>query len=209
MKPNLYICGDSFVDWDLPEIHWTDYLSNHYNVIKLGRFGSDNNSIIFQTGRIGDYKKGDRILIVFSMPGRLPERYYGERVSHINNKWLNWEWFKNKSFAKQLMDLRLREVENWLDGKRNDEILFLKKIKKFFKEYNPIFVTWNDDFYKMTSDFVELIKVSSLSEEGGDINDWHPGWKGCYDFYKRIYELLQCNEPIVEFIPNNKQNKLI
>jgi hypothetical protein len=207
MKPNIYICGDSFVDWDLPEVHWTDYLSNHYNVIKLGKFGSDNHSIIYQTGNIPNYIDGDRLIIVFSAPGRFPRRYFGKRDINHNVKSLNWEWYTDKLFAKKLLDLRILETQNWLEGERDSEILFIKKLKSFYKEYKPIFVTWNDDFYEKTKEFVELIKVTSISDEGGDPIDWHPGSKGCYDFYLKLHKFLNIEESIIEF--ENKKNKLI
>lgn len=209
MKSKIYICGDSFVDWDLPETHWVDYLSNHYDVIKLGKYGSDNHSIIYQTGNIQSYNKGDRLIIVFTAPGRFPRRYFGERETNHNIKYLNWQWYKDKAFAKKLLDVRVSETDYWLNGIRNDEILFLKKLKHFYKEFNPIFVTWNVDFYKMTSDFVELIQVTSIADEGGDKNDWHPGWKGCYNFYVKIYELLNLKDGIVEYKNRNLIDKII
>lgn len=207
MKSNIYICGDSFVDWHLPEFHWMDYLSNHYNVIKLGKFGSDNHSIIYQTGNIPDFIDGDRLIVVFTAPGRFPRRYFGEREINHNIKYLNWEWYKDKSFAKRLLELRISETQNWLEGNRDAEILFIKKLKQFYKEFNPIFVTWNTDFYEKTKDFVELIQVTSIADEGGDMNDWHPGWIGCYDFYKKIHTMLNIKEPLVNF--ENKINNLI
>jgi len=207
MKPNIYICGDSFVDWDLPKTHWIDYLSNHYNVIKLGKYGSDNHSIVYQTGRIPNYQKGDRLIMVFTSPGRFPRRYFGERSTNHTIKYLNWEWYKDKQFAKKLLDVRLSETEYWLSGTRNDEILFLKKLKEFYKQYQPIFVTWNTDFYKMTSDFVELIQVTSIADEGGDPNDWHPGWIGCYEFYKKLHSLLNINDDFSKF--GEKTNKIL
>lgn len=199
MKSNLYVCGDSFVHWDVPKTHWTTYLSNHYNVINLGKYGSDNHSIIYQTGRIGEYEDGDRLIIFFSAPGRFPRRFFGERVVSEKTRNLNWRFYKDKEFAKKLLELRVSETEHWLNGERNDEILFLKKLKKFYKDYNPIFLTWNTDFYKMTSDFVELTQVSSISDEGGDPTDWHPGWKGCYDLYIKLHNLLNIDEKIVDF----------
>ncbi len=207
MKANLYVCGDSFVDWDLPETHWIDYLSNHYNVIKLGKYGSDNHSIIYQTGSIPKYKDGDRIVIVFTAPGRFPRRYFGERETNHNVKYLNWEWYKDKSFAKKLLELRISETEYWLNGVRNNEIFFIKKLKTFYEEYNPIFVTWSDDFHKMTSDFVELIKVTSIADEGGEKTDWHPGWYGCYQFYEKLYYLLGVKDDIIPY--NKKVNKIL
>ncbi len=207
MMNNLYVCGDSFVDWDTPETHWIDYLSNHYNVVKLGKYGSDNHSILYQTGLISNYFEGDRIVIVFTAPGRFPRRYFGEREINQDIKYISWEWYKNKEFAKQLMELRILETERWLNGERDSEIMFLKKVKLFYKDFEPVFVTWNEDFYKMTSDFVELINVTSISDEGGDKNDWHPGWKGCYEFYKRLHHLLGIKENVVSYI--DKIDKLL
>jgi hypothetical protein len=207
MKPKIYICGDSFVDWDLPEIHWIDYIANHYEVIKLGKYGSDNHSIIYQTGRISEYKEGDRLVIMFTAPGRFPRRYFGEREINHNIKYLNWEWYKDKSFAKKLLDIRVAETECWFNGERNDEILFLKKLKYFYKEFNPVFITWSDDFYRMTADFVKLIKVTSIADEGGDLNDWHPGWVGCYEMYKELHNLLGVKDELVSY--DKKINKII
>lgn len=204
---SLYVCGDSFVDWDLPETHWVDYLSNHYNIVKLGKYGSDNHSIIYQTGLIPNYSEGDRIVIVFTAPGRFPRRYFGEREINRDVKYISWEWYKNKEFAKQLMELRVLETERWLNGERDSEIKFLKKVKLFYKDFEPVFVTWNEDFYKMTSDFVELIKVTSIADEGGDPNDWHPGWIGCYEFYKKLHNLLNIKDEVVSY--NCKTNKII
>jgi hypothetical protein len=202
-KSNLYICGDSFVDWEVPKMHWTDYLSNHYNVIKFGKFGADNHSILYQTGNIPNYTNGDRIIIVFTSPSRFPRRYFGEREINHNSKYLNWEWYKDKLFAKKLFELRIKETNSWLNGERDDEILFLKKIKMFYNHHQPIFVTWNDEFYEKTKEFIELIKVTSIADEGGDPIDWHPGWKGCHDFYVKLHKLLNIDEPIVDF-KNNK-----
>jgi len=207
MMPNLYVCGDSFVDWDKPDTHWIDYLSNHYNIIKLGRYGSDNHSILYQMGLINDYLNGDRVVVVFTAPGRFPRRYFGEREINQDVKYITWEWYKDKNFAKKLMELRVKETESWLNGERNSEIEFLKKVKVFYGDFKPVFVTWNEDFYKKTYDFVDLIKVTSISDEGGEENDWHPGWKGCYEFYQKIYNLLEIKDTMVDYI--DKINKIL
>jgi hypothetical protein len=75
----LFCFGDSFIDWYVPKYHWTYYLSKHYEVIKHGKAGADNHSILFQMGRLPEFIEGDRIIIVFTEPGRLPRRYYGKR----------------------------------------------------------------------------------------------------------------------------------
>lgn len=204
---NLYVCGDSFVDWDHPEVHWIDYLKNHYNVIKIGKFGSDNHSILYQIGTVPDYSDGDRLVVVFTAPGRFPRRYFGERRINQEVKYINWEWYENHQFAKELMNLRVRETEAWLNGERESEILMLKKIKGLMSRYSPVFVTWSEDFHKKTSDFVDLIKVTSIADEGGDPKDWHPGWEGCYQFYLKVHSLLSINEPPVEI--SSKINKIL
>ena len=76
-KPRLFICGDSFVDWDIPTYHWTDYLKEHYDVIILGERGSDNISIIFQLGDLPQYKDGDRIIMYWSDPSRIQKTLLG------------------------------------------------------------------------------------------------------------------------------------
>ena len=80
-KPRLFICGDSFVDWDIPTYHWTDYLKEHYDVIILGERGSDNISIIFQLGDLPQYKDGDRIIM-----GQTHQEYKNFIGENINQK---------------------------------------------------------------------------------------------------------------------------
>jgi hypothetical protein len=201
MKPRLFCFGDSFVEWDIPKYHWTYYLSHHYEVYKFGRRGADNNSIIFQLGNLPKMVIGDRVLIMFTEPGRLPHRYYGERKERFKfNKYLNLNFFKDSKFAQKLVSLNYDESERWLNGKRDIEIEFLKKLKIWLNNYNPVFVTWNENFHKPTSDFVSLIQVTSSWEEGtGEKEDFHPGPKGCYDMYKKIHTLLDVSEPFVNF----------
>jgi len=76
MKPRLFCFGDSFVDFDIPKYHWTYYLSHHYEFYKFAVRGSDNNSIIFQLGDLPEFEDGDRVLIMFTEPGRIPTRFY-------------------------------------------------------------------------------------------------------------------------------------
>lgn len=206
MKPRLFCFGDSFVEWDIPKYHWTYYLSNHYEVYKFGKRGADNNSIIFQLGNLPEMVIGDRIVILFTEPGRLPHRYYGERKEQFKfNRYLNLNFFKDSKFAQKLVSLKYDESERWLNGKRDVEIKFLKKLKIWLKEYHPVFVTWNECFHKPTSDFVSLIQVTSNWEEGvGEKEDFHPGPKGCYDMYKKIHTLLNVSEPFVNFKTESK-----
>lgn len=211
MKSRLFCLGDSFVDWEIPKLHWTYYLSKHYDVNKFGKSGSDNYSIIFQLGCLPDYASGDRIIIVFTDPGRLPRRFYGERhETFFNNPYKSPSFYKDKKFAEKLDKLNLIEGDRWINGDRENEIKFLKKLQQWLKDYNPVFFTWSDQFYKSTSDFVSLIKVSSNWDEGvGEKIDFHPGPIGCYEIYKKLHELLKVEEPLVDFEMEEKENKLI
>lgn len=211
MKPRLFCFGDSFVDWHIPKYHWTYYLSKHYEIHKHGKLGADNYSIIFQLGNLGEYRDGDRIVIVFTDPGRLPRRYYGERHSiFIDNPYQSPNYFKDKHLAKKLDELRFKEGDNWVNGTRKNDINFLKNLQIWLYEYKPIYITWSEQFHQSTSDFVTLIQVSSNWEEKvGEEIDFHPGPKGCYEMYKKIHELLKIEEPIVEFEIENKEEKLI
>lgn len=211
MKPRLFCLGDSFVDWDIPKFHWTYYLSNHYDVHKLGKRGSDNYSIIFQLGLLGDYKDGDRVIVVFTHAGRLPHRYYGERKElYVNRPYKLPSYYKDSKFAEKLDYLRIIEGDNWVNGVRENDIKFLKNLQIWLGKYKPVYVTWSEQFYQSTSDFVTLIQVSSNADEkNGESIDFHPGPKGCYDVYKKIHELLKIKEPIVDFEVEIKEEKML
>lgn len=210
----LFCLGDSFVDWDIPEYHWTYYLSKHYEVHKLGKYGADNYSILFQLGNLPDYIEGDRIVMVFTNPGRLPRRYYGERKKEfIEEKYHAPFFYKNMSYGQRLDLLKYNEEQRWINGERNIEISFLKNLKKWLSNYRPVFVTWSDSFYSPTVDFVTCIKSTSNYEEGvGEKGDFHPGPEGCYTWYEELHSLLEIEESKVEFKPNLKvynKNKLL
>lgn len=201
MKPRLFCFGDSFVDWNVPTYHWTYYLSKHYEVHKFGKLGADNYSILFQLGNLPEYKEGDRVVIVFTEPGRLPRRFYGKRKDRFDSTpYMTPKFYEDTNFAEKLHMLKYDEGERWVSGERNMEVKFLKKFKKWIDEYDPVFVTWSKYFHKPVSNFVSLIQVTSNWEEGiGDERDFHPGPMGCYDMYKKIYTLLNIKEPITEF----------
>jgi hypothetical protein len=188
VKHRLFCFGDSFVDYDIPKYHWTYYMSHHYELIKLGVRGADNNSIIFQLGDLPEYKDGDRLLVYWSDPARIPTRFYA-----------------NGNIINRLDILKIDEFDRWLNGERDNEIKFFKKLLSFLKEYHPIFVTWSEYFHKCTPDFVSLIQVSTIWQEGiGKKRDDHPGPRGSYDMYKKLHTLLNVEEPFVNFKSDNK-----
>lgn len=189
------------MDWHFPKNHWTHYLSNHFDVYKFGKYGADNYSILFQLGNLPKFNAGDRIIIVFSEPGRLPRRFYGERLEKFKLlKWMYPNYYKDKKFAEKLHNLKYDEGVRWINGERKDEINFLRNLKEWLIKYNPVFITWNTQFHKSTSDFVDLIQSTSIYEEGvDDVRDFHPGPLGCYDWYKKIHKLMGIDDHIVKY----------
>lgn len=206
-KPRLFCFGDSFVDWPVPSIHWTTYLSNHFQVIKLGKYGADNYSIIFQIGNLPKYEPGDRIVVVFTDPGRLPRRFYGPRRKNYEaTPYLIPEYYQDIEFSRKLHNLRFEEGNRWVSGERNNEVMFIKKLKEWLSLYQPVFFTWSSLFHQSTVNSVELIQVTSNFDEGvGDEKDFHPGPNGCYSIYRSLHKLLGVNDKLVEFIPHDKQ----
>ena len=204
----LFCLGDSFVDWPIPQYHWTYYLSKHFEITKFGKAGADNYSILYQLGKLPEYKEGDRIIIVFTASGRIIRRYYGDRHDKfLNHPYRAAIFYKDHNFAKKLDNLAQIEADKWESGQRQVEIDFLKKLKKWLLPYNPVFVTWSDSFHTQTSDFVTLIKsTSNWEEKSGEEADFHPGPMGCYHWYNQLHSLLDIKEPIVDLeIEDNKK----
>jgi hypothetical protein len=191
-KPRLFICGDSFVDWDIPTYHWTDYLKEHYDVIILGERGSDNISIIFQLGNLPQYKDGDRIIMYWSDPSRIQEIYRGKTNPRIQGRWRSNSELIEKDRIPMIEKMKVDRAIGWEGDILNNEIKFIKKLKELLFQYNPIYVTWNKSFYNRTKEFTNLIEVTSLEEEGmGEVSwDLHPGINGCYDIYKILLDKL-------------------
>lgn len=211
MKNRLFCFGDSFVDWHLPKYHWTYYLSNHFDVHKYGKYGADNYSILFQIGNLPDYQEGDRIVMVFTNPGRLPRRFYGERKTEYKDILYHAsQFYKNKTFAKNLDMLKYDEEQRWINNERYIEIAFIKNLQNWLSSYKPIFVTWHESFYESTSDFVTFIQATTNAQEGvGEEEDFHPGPKGCYTWYETLHSLLEINEPKVEFVVDQNTKDLL
>lgn len=201
MKPRLFILGDSFVDWNIPKNHWTYYLSKHFDIRNFGNAGADNYSIIFQLGYLPKYENGDRILIVFTEPGRLPRRFYGKRKKQYEDTiYMATMFYDDYDFAKKLHLLKYDESERWVNGERNIEIDFLKNLKEWLKDYKPIYISWSEHMAKPTNGLVNYFKVSSNFEEGiSEERDFHPGPMGCYELYKIVYNLLEIKDEMVEF----------
>jgi hypothetical protein len=198
-KPRLFICGDSFVDWDIPTYHWTDYLEEHYDVIRLAIRGCDNIGIILQVGNIPEYKDGDRIIIYWSDPSRIQNLYRGKTKPKKKGRWWYYGDLLEKDRIPTLEKIKVDRAVGWEKNGLGDEVKFMKKLKELLINYSPIFVTWNTLFHKQSAEFSELIQVSTLDDEnesnGETKGDWHPGTKGCYDIYKILLNRLGDETP--------------
>ena len=197
-KPRLFICGDSYVAWDIPAYHWTDYLKEHYDVIILKK-GIDNISIIFQLGNLPEYKEGDRLIIYWSDPSRVQHIYWGKLKPKRKGKWFSYSHIIETDRIPTLKKMKVDRKFLWEKNGLGNEIKFIKKIKDLLFEYKPIYVTWNKDFYHRTKEFTDLIQNSTLDDEvgtGETKGDWHPGEKGCYDIYKILLNKLGNETPV-------------
>jgi len=198
-KPRLFICGDSFVDWDIPTHHWTDYLKEHYDVIILGERGSDNIAIMLQLGNLPPYKDGDRIIIYWTDPARIQKLYLGELKSKRNGRWWDYSYLFEQDRIPTLQKMKVDRTIGWETDGLGNEVKFIKKLKDLLSQYKPIYVTWNSFFHEHTKEVTELIQVSSLDDEVGNgetEGDWHPGEQGCYDIYKILLKKLGNELPL-------------
>jgi len=199
LKPRLFICGDSFVDYDIPKYHWTDYLKEHYDVTLFGQRGCDNISIIFQLGNLPKYKDGDRIIIYWSDPSRIQKIYLGEKKSKEKKRWSTYSHLIEQDRIPTLEKMKVDRAIGWEKNGLDNEIKFIKKLKDLLFDYNPIYVTWHTSFYQNTKSFTDLIQVSTLHDEvglGETNKDLHPGERGCYDIYKTLLHKLGNESPV-------------
>lgn len=205
MANKLYVCGDSWTDWPLPPkpYHWIDYLEHHYDVIRLGQRACSNYDIFSQIGKIPLYETGDRVLVIWTSPSRIQLMYdiTEIKLQDENQSGKRW-WHRVKlsedvTFHNAYEVFRSKRLEVYQDDKNNifdGEIAFMKKIKDvMLKEFNPIFLTWDEILWSRTNHFMDLISVSTLHDEyprGENKNDYHPGKKGCYELYKYVIKQL-------------------
>lgn len=200
-KPRLFICGDSWTDYEYPKIHqrWTYYLTNHYEVHLLGKSDMDNISIMYQIGEVPNYEEGDRIIVFFTSPSRIFRKYFITET-HTKKNWLQLkrytEW--ENTLPDYFYDIKVIQHLLWENNMRNDEINFYRKLNELLKNYQPIFVTWSDSFYRKTNDFTHFIDVSLIKDET-NMNDNHPGILGNYEIYEMMMKLLDNKENLVEF----------
>ena len=205
IKPRLFCFGDSFVQWPEPEgEHWTDILAKDFEVHKLGYSGSSNEEIIFQLKNLPEYKKGDRIIMVFTEPSRIPKWYWGEHYDMFLKK-QSGESTEENVYVDSLMDLRIlkdnllrsqiADIDNTNPSPIN-AILFLNTLKTLLKIWKPVFVTWSpSSTYSHVPSIYPILRnrYTTLYEElKGDYDDQHPGIEGNKSWAKIL--LLKLSE---------------
>ena len=163
--------------------HWTDYISNYYDVLNYAETGASIENIIYQFGYLDEYRIGDRIVIIFPTNERLNWIHNNEKNSlNIHSPWLNHmpDIIKN-IIVNQLYNRKIA----WNDLKIiDDEKQFINKIPQFFKQYNPVLISWNNTISDNSNNVfkieVEGPKYSISYESGGKYNDPHLGINGNY-----------------------------
>ena len=212
MKPRLFICGDSWTDWPLPPspFHWIDYLEDDYEITRLGLRGCSNYDIFSQIGNIPTFRKGDRLVVIWTSPFRV--RNLVEPVPSTGNK-RGLKWYERLTLPSINFDpIRAKRLELWRNPKSRyfeGEVTFIKKIKtKMVKEYRPLFYTWDQEFWDKTSDFFTLLTdIETLHETYPDkstLNDNHPSEDGCYKIYKKVHKDLK-----IGTLAKPQQNKIL
>lgn len=208
LKNKLFILGDSFAKWPHPKgQHWSELMLKHYDVKNFGYPGASFTDTALQTTYIRDFKEGDRVVIVLTEL---------TRVYKVLRKDLETLKVKQeRDIIKELMLARQKEVDSTLNDykrifelKSNGKInlyqyplldfFFLLNLKSRYKEYKPVYVTWNEETYRFANKFIEdliyipLSKTPSLNQEGviTDTIDYHPGIKGNKLWYKKILSRL-------------------
>lgn len=194
--------------------HWIDHMKNFYDVFSYAMGGVSNEQIIYQVGNLPEYKEGDRIIIMFTGV----ERYVW---IHDNFKYTfcMGSLMPEKIIDKNCLDLfekqYVKRYEYWMDDSiNNDEKKFLNMFPKFFKQYNPIVVTWRHELASKVSS-IELIRFDELNltsieeETKGVYTDKHLGVGGNYELFKFFAKKLNLDLSNYNFVVKKFNQELI
>jgi hypothetical protein len=182
--------------------HWTDYLKPFYDIYNYAEGGCCNEDIVHQLGFLPEYVEGDRLIIIFTNPSRFQWMVNGKRKTLING--LYWK-SQLSELEKHIYDSQMIErTDLWLESNERDiEKNFIKKIPIFFKNYNPILISWSRDMTDVIDCIIPIAnnnKYTTISKESSDkYNDGHMGINGNYELYKFVSKKLG-----IEIDPNNE-----
>lgn len=195
-----YVKSLGFTPWNFPK-----YLEHHYEVLNHSCGGQSNESIIYQLGKLPEYKQGDRIIICLTHPVRMRFTvlfnssnidYHRRRHVDITPSYLP----KYKKSALNMMMLDRQQA--WDEGHRNDEKEFFTKITFLLKEYNPVLFSWSNDFIDTNVNYHDFTGLRII-EENSKYPDWHLGAKGNYLLYQKSMEWLENNDKLLEYYDGN------
>jgi hypothetical protein len=207
-KNRLFVIGDSYARWSFPRgKHWTDLMEEHYNVMNYGYAGASFTDTCLQTTYIKDFRRGDRLVVVLTYAGRISKLVRGlikgaglELENEVKTMMLRREAEYGEIVKSELKKSIL--TSNGEINIHNSQLLdfyFLLNLKDRYKDYKPIYVTWNRFTDEVVRVFInDLLYIPStsyttLGQEGivtNDIDDSHPGIEGNKVWYNKIRSKL-------------------
>ena len=209
MRNKLFIIGDSFANWPYPKNkHWSNLMSNHYDVKNYGYGGASLTETCLQTTYIKDFVEGDRLVVVLT------------EVARVDKNIREALWAVSIKSKQKIIDrLRLSRQELYEAAIENEnerfhlstngdfnmrysfllDLYFLINLRERYKEYKPVYVTWNENTDKIARTWIKdliyipLEKTKSLNEEGiiKGHPDYHPGIVGNRIWYDIILGRLR------------------
>jgi hypothetical protein len=204
VKPRLFVFGDSWaLDYfkepflNSKEVekyskyysqfgHWTNHMENFFEVQNFAEGASSIENTIYQLGNLPEYKKGDRIIIIFGSPGRFSWISDNKDIRYTIGR---------RGYPKILQEQYIKRYEYWIRTNNNQK-KFIKKLESLLSQYNPIITSWNEDFssvFKFTYhlSWPELTHIKH--ESNGECNDNHLGILGNYELFKYFMNKLKIN----------------
>lgn len=167
--------------------HWTDYLTDYYDVYNFSEGGCCNEDIIHQLGFLPEYKEGDRLIIMFTSPSRFQWMVNEKRKTLING--LYWK-SKLSDIEREVYDNQfIMREELWeISDERKNEKQFINNLQYIYKQYKPILTSWNKTMSDNVENIVEITPhknfVTISYESGGKYDDNHLGVTGNYEMFK-------------------------
>jgi hypothetical protein len=195
--------------------HWIDHIEYFYEVYSYGFGSASNEQIIYQIGNLPKYKKGDRIIIIFTTPERFMWVYDKKIITmlaagSIKDKFLPLE--RKKDFTryntpeiiKLFNEQYIERYDMWNDTSKSfPQKLFIDFLFVFLSKWKPVFSSWTSDTYSMVESIDPIYlteKFTSIyTETGGNCKDYHMGISGNYELFKYFSKKLDLDISTYEY----------
>ena len=224
-KHRLFIFGDSWAEnlfrnprFEVPfsthpmpgiPYHMSDYFNFHYDVHNFGMGASSNTEIFYQLSNLPRYKKGDRVLIIWTHFIRFPMWDETGRILNYGDFNLPYEDKPGDPFQApfnvyQALKGRLQNSilaeqtphNEIICPKLQEELKFFTWITDMLSRWKPITLSWEPSVCKILnipsihvdSPIYNKEKITLLDEY--NYPDVHLGGRGNYLLYKYILRLL-------------------